>query len=320
MRLRQRPQRGVTLIEILVVSAIIAIVAGLLLVAAQAAREASRRVQCANNLKQLGIAINGYIADFQALPPGNHSRGWSLHTALLPYLEQQTLYAALNFAEQPIRPTFMKGGANQTLCQITLSGLLCPSDSPLRNWSPPTSYAGNIGYGFDPKQLPYHAANNGSITILPSLPIRPQDITDGASQTVAMSEWLFSQSGRRDATRSVFVLTEPVGSNTEWDQAVLICEKTDVAHARNWPGRGRNWYRGVPCETQYTHALPPGHISCVNGTSKLTGIITATSQHYGGSVNTLYVDGHVAMTPTTVSREVWRALGTRAGGDLASGF
>ena len=103
---RSRGERAFTLIELLVVIAIIAVLIALLLPAVQAAREAARRVQCANNLKQIGLALHGYHDVWQTFPPAYLARpvtglelgaGWAWGTLILPYSEQRPVYDAANF-------------------------------------------------------------------------------------------------------------------------------------------------------------------------------------------------------------------------------
>ena len=101
------PRRGFTLIELLVVIAIISVLIALLLPAVQAAREAARRMQCANNLKQIGLALHGYNDGVGSLPWGEGPDGWNnwtAHVLLLPYLEQGAVFNAINFADYVLPP------------------------------------------------------------------------------------------------------------------------------------------------------------------------------------------------------------------------
>src|SRR5262245_11458998 len=150
-------RRAFTLIELLVVIAIIAVLIALLLPAVQSAREAARRAQCTNNLKQLGLAVHNYVSSQNVLPPedmwmaatmsspGNGSWGWnaSWPVMLLPSLEQQPLYNAFNVSWTPDYVV------NQTTVAFNaLAVLLCPSDGqksrPAYPWAP-LSYCGNHG-------------------------------------------------------------------------------------------------------------------------------------------------------------------------------
>src|SRR5437879_3863735 len=123
-------RRGFTLIELLVVIAVIAVLTALLLPAVQQAREAARRAQCRNNLKQLGIAFHNYHGCFNVFPPGYVSgatypattNGWSWCAQLLPQLDQTPLYNSLNFSAPIESPANLPGAAT------SLSFLLCPSD------------------------------------------------------------------------------------------------------------------------------------------------------------------------------------------------
>src|SRR5215467_2825361 len=141
---RPRSRAGFTLIELLVVIAIIAVLIALLLPAVQAAREAARRMQCTNNLKQLGLALQNYHSTYGNFPLGalqvrdgtGALRGtdwglWSVHSMLLPYLEQTAVYNACNFA----LPNQGDAGFNTTATQVTaictvVNAFLCPSSTP----------------------------------------------------------------------------------------------------------------------------------------------------------------------------------------------
>jgi prepilin-type N-terminal cleavage/methylation domain-containing protein len=189
-------RRGFTLIEVLVVIAIIGLLVALLLPAVQAAREAARRMQCSNNLKQLGLALHGYHDAVGSLPWGEGPddwNNWSAHVMLLPYLEQGGLYNALNFVSYASGDFLLPGspnpaGANATAQLTRLAVLLCPSD--LDRLTAPhghVNYCVNAGNdrNFAPKSPP-----SGLFAQAPYCPgtVRFQDVTDGLSQTAAVSE------------------------------------------------------------------------------------------------------------------------------------
>src|SRR3954449_10732366 len=139
MDLSHRPGRGrtgFTLIELLVVIAIIAILIALLLPAVQAAREAARRIQCTNNLKQVGLALHNYESTNGVFPPGRintyvagNGHCWGAYSQMLPYVEQQAVFDAMNFGMNPDPDyTSTSAAANRTAAVTTLAMFLCPSD------------------------------------------------------------------------------------------------------------------------------------------------------------------------------------------------
>ena len=134
-----RTRRGFTLIELLVVIAIIAVLIALLLPAVQSAREAARRAQCTNNLKQIGLAMHNYLTAHNVFPPGTAasyntvnpgcmaSMGWSAQALMLGYLEHTPLYNAANFMLDPLQND--SHWANSTVLFTRLAAFICPSDN-----------------------------------------------------------------------------------------------------------------------------------------------------------------------------------------------
>src|SRR5215831_19064753 len=146
---KMRRHRGFTLIELLVVIAIIAVLIAMLLPAVQSAREAARRAQCVNNLKQIGLAMHNYISSVDALPPSGSSHyvgttsvspispsgvpvlnAFSMKVRILPYMEQQAIFNAVNFSLDPEwKPLFSDWEmANTTVKAMRIATYLCPSD------------------------------------------------------------------------------------------------------------------------------------------------------------------------------------------------
>ena len=208
-----RPTRdadcGFTLIELLVVVAIIATLLGLLLPAAQSARESARRLTCASNLRQLGIALVNHEAARRAYPPtdargsatlsGSASGGWSLHARLLPYAEETALADRFDFGAA----AFTGGFASQTphprfasLFATPISFLLCPSDpAPAVNVANGFAYGGNnfmvsIGSGTADGRggCLWNFAQSTDGIVYERSRVRAAQITDGASQTIVASE------------------------------------------------------------------------------------------------------------------------------------
>jgi prepilin-type N-terminal cleavage/methylation domain-containing protein/prepilin-type processing-associated H-X9-DG protein len=203
-----------TLIELLVVIAIIAVLIALLLPAVQAAREAARRMQCTNNLKQIGLALHNYLGVYNAFPPGQKSTynpdannttlnvGWSVHAALLGFTEQTPLYNAANFSIPPTNATAPTGVlANSTVTTKRLNVFLCPS-SPPPSWNiinvgtllsvtaPGNNYFASWGSSLEFDTRNTGGPPNGAFYSIPggngaTLAM----IQDGASNTIAFGEW-----------------------------------------------------------------------------------------------------------------------------------
>lgn len=230
-----RGSSGFTLIELLVVIAIIAVLIALLLPAVQQAREAARRTQCRNNLKQIGLAVHNYVDQHDRFPPGHYwastlndsgsdGSGWSWGTQLLPQMDQASLYTQIDFSsscclQNPVTPGQIR---NAAAVQVPLSFILCPSDVAPKVANTPafdgvhvqavTSYCGNGGsfdnshYNEDGSQhangifMRFRLATAVTTT---SVTKRMSEILDGTSNTFLTSEsaWAISISDEGAAGR-----------------------------------------------------------------------------------------------------------------------
>jgi prepilin-type N-terminal cleavage/methylation domain-containing protein/prepilin-type processing-associated H-X9-DG protein len=334
----RRLHRGFTLIELLVVIAIIAVLIGLLLPAVQAAREAARRMQCVNNLKQLGLALHNYESTNGALPPtvvlkqtgsGYWSNGWGVAGRLLPFLEQGSAFNAINF-------TFAYSVAdNATVPQLTLSTLICPSERRTEpkvnssgtkygvgnyNWQVGDWYVfGGLGSGV-PVSRGAFAANYSR---------RLPEFTDGLSNTVMASEVKTYQAVLSNCDLSTVSEPGSIPAPTA-DPFTAVpeylsgaCTLKTTAHAE--------WVDGQALETGFTTAWTPNRkiiepnsgldVDLVSRGEKSGGptyaAILARSYHPGG-VNAMFGDGSIRFIKDTISGVTWRALGTVAGGEVLS--
>jgi prepilin-type N-terminal cleavage/methylation domain-containing protein/prepilin-type processing-associated H-X9-DG protein len=207
-----KARRGFTLIELLVVIAIIAVLIALLLPAVQSAREAARRIQCTNNLKQLALALHNYISATNAAPPGivnttayatsppgiSTWTSWSAQALLLPYVEQGPLYNAANFSWTCCYVGPQADATNKTVYNTRIASFLCPSDG-LAGQRNINSYAGSIGTST--VQYPIDGSTTGVFNVYNNLQSTPKpppscssvflaSITDGTSNTIAFGEGL----------------------------------------------------------------------------------------------------------------------------------
>jgi prepilin-type N-terminal cleavage/methylation domain-containing protein/prepilin-type processing-associated H-X9-DG protein len=231
----RRHPGGFTLIELLVAIAIIGVLIALLLPAVQAAREAARRIQCVNNLKQLGLALQNYIGVNGVVPPAaldtrvaagtlSSNGGFSAHARLLPFLEQQPLYDAANFSIDVINGA-PGVWSNLTVVSSRLSGFLCPSDLPPR-WqsitvgaytAPGNSYFASVGSSLEFDSSRVGGPPNGIFSYIKTGgggPVALAEISDGTSNTIAFGEWRIGD-GQPDVltvpSDIIFVGTYPPG-------------------------------------------------------------------------------------------------------------
>ncbi len=315
----RRVRAAFTLIELLVVIAIIAVLTALLLPAVQAAREAGRRIQCANNLKQIGLALHNYHDVVGAFPLGRtipSNASFSPLARFLPYVEQANMGNALNFNLPYNDP------GNATVLNASLAVFLCPSDTtPVPAGSGGgTNYRSNEGTGV----VMWHGSSDvaGVNATMPppnglffaNLQCRVADVVDGLSNTAAFSEHVvgdFSQNLGTDKSDTFKPGTYPATP----DEAIAQCRATDIANLslQGYSNVGAPWTYGYHSTSSYWHSAPPNTRSCMFPPSRI--MTTANSRHPGG-VNVAMTDGSVRFVKDTVDLPAWRALGTRDGGEI----
>ncbi|MFN0051295.1 MAG: DUF1559 domain-containing protein [Planctomycetales bacterium] len=313
-----RRHLGFTLIELLVVIAIIGVLVALLLPAVQQAREAARRSQCSNNLKQIGLAIQNYADAHRILPLCLNAtpKALSVHVYLLPYLDQSPLYGQVDFGAAWNSPS------NVNPCATKVPTFVCPSDSGVSQvpagWAG-TSYRANQGsailYGqpsTDPANANYGMpAPNG--VFVSGKSILFAEIQDGLSNT-----GMFSEHPIGDFNNGVSSPTDTFRPGTypaTPDEAVAFCKATDVTNLalQGVSNVGAPWLQGYHSTTQYFHVAPPNTRSCMFPPGRIS--TTASSYHVGG-VYLGMCDGSVRFVSDSVDLKSWRGVGTRFGSEV----
>ncbi|WP_165248849.1 DUF1559 domain-containing protein [Paludisphaera soli] len=336
--------RAFTLIELLVAIAIIGVLIALLLPAVQSAREAGRRVQCSNNLKQIGLALHHYASAHGVFPPGrvnSHVAGrgntWGTYSQLLPQLDLSPVANAFNFDLAPdLDP------ANTTAGAVFIAPFLCPSDpGPARRAQDHYgmhNYPACVG-GLHPVTQAPVDASGAAIAVRPdglfseNVAVRLAAVGDGLSNTVAIGESIRSVPGIGFAADRLngFVITgdnktigPPITSDADYAALCLVASPPGFQVTR-----GSKWHYGAPGHSLYNHRRRPNddRVDCRGGLPhsdksdpawhQLSLDVAARSRHPGG-VHALLADGHVGFVKDSVSLPVWRALASLAGGEVVS--
>lgn len=371
-----------TLVELLVVIAIIGILVGLLLPAVQAAREAARRMQCSNNLKQMGLAVFNYESAHRKFPPGRMAPDWmrggsprqsytnynsvqqgagstdwtgfrSVHVFILPFMEQNNIYNLIDFgAPTAVRMTVngVPSNVNYQAYANAASLFNCPSDpnsdtiisenNYRYNFGGSTPFAGaqdsNNNHITTAKLGALTCKGNGAFTIGDALTVGAH--TDGLSNTVFFSE-RNKGSGSNLATTNpnprFDIITMPSRAQGLLDPDFVMqnCLANPGPSSFHFNSAGRwlsgsdfsnGWPFGFYSSTMYNHVAPPnwrgfdcGTWSAIPDAPGEHAIVAARSMHTGG-VNASMGDGSVHFVTESIDGLIWRALGTRNGGEVAS--
>jgi len=310
-------RRGFTLIELLVVIAIIGTLVALLLPAVQAAREQARRAHCQNNLKQIGLALAQYADRHGSLPPGYLSRydpivrkevgpGWGWASMILPELEQQAVSNFIQF------DTSIHSPSQLTVRTIPLGVFFCPTDSMPLRWTATdgqawlymgkvytsnypicdiagSNYVGVFGIG--------EPGVDGEGVFYRDSFVRPTDIRDGMTYTMAVGERSLNlNAGRGSAT---------------WVGAVPNAQLWSCAPDPYDPDGGT-------CRREDASGMILGHTGEGRGPGDPKGDVNQFLSRHGRACYFLFCDGHVSYIQGSINYATYKAMSTRAGGELIS--
>lgn len=341
-------RRGFTLIEVLVVIAMIAILIGLLIPAVQKVREAANRARCKNNLKQLGTATHNYLSTAGRFPVGwDRINSSSAVVHLLPYLEQQAVYSkftldnSTNIHNATDVPSYEARTQNITilLCPSDASRGAYPDDFPPPGVSPVASQ-GLSNYFTNMGKSAWAKDTNGTWSKPIGLAgmfgqdskVLMASVMDGTSNTALFAEikrGAYPNADKLSVTRVPAAQWPVTSPHTNPKSLAPTLQYSPLS---GWPDpspcdtgapqlhtTGLSYYRGSVGMALYTHTVPPNYSGrdCVNANDPSLFHLASRSYHTGG-VNVAFADGSVRFVGDTISYAAWQAIGSRAGEDAVT--
>jgi prepilin-type processing-associated H-X9-DG protein len=304
-------------------------------------------MKCSNNLHQIGLAVHNHHDTFSKFPQGKgpaypapaapYAR-WSVHSQLLPFIEQDNVYRMIDFNNPPDTPgmggvvAFMPaytspGGVNTVPCRTKILGFICPSDgaSLPGDWPGQNNYLANQGTSFlcdvseaQPSTIAPAEQSNGPFYFLSQNTMA--SISDGLSNTVLFSEKIRG-TGAPNPRTDMFII--PSTSATTAAATYAACTGTNPQTATPLTSKqGASWVMGEMCCTTYNHLAGPNTITCAatgfpGNMSNMAMQVPPSSRHAGG-VNCLMGDGSVKFVRDSVDLPTWRAIGTMNGGEAVT--
>jgi len=325
-------RQGFTLVELLVVVAIIGVLVALLLPAVQSAREASRRSQCQNHLKQFGLAMHNFESFMKRLPHGSEDTnlyGPSAHAYLLPVMEQNNVFSqmdqklvhggsaaasATHEAASTVRPKVFQCPSEFNTYKLQVYGFT----NYHTNWgswvvAPTRRWDGVFGPNF------------GAASAPPLPGVRLAEISDGTSNTAAIAEvcnGLAPSGVKLDKRTDCFELTSAPSTTHATARAAILAMNWQTAVTAGAPGwgtpiwryRGYPWREGSIWRTGYNHLLPPNS-ACWRPNGDWWQLISPSSSFHPAGANACFADGSVRFVSENTDGATWEAAGSRDGGE-----